>query len=860
MQPSESSAAQDAPQENPSSSEVRLIHSENQGTETGVLKEQARHAVHEEMKKVFTSEASDLHLHNHYACVQNNCNKLSETEVSRFTSSRSRDRFVHSWLGDKSLAFCQTTGFFWLVYEEGQGMFRFLCKKHNTENVKNKSKVYNSTPSVRFKKSAIKDHSSSQQHKDAIEAEMMSRVSLFHKEITEKEKVKDVVLLNAFLAAYWLAKEEIANRKFSSLIGLLKIVSPENMKFFNYSGEETVRSIFLAIGTTLTKRLLKNVKETGCYGLLSDEVTDISVMEMLITFIQFFNSKTEKVETHFLFVEDILTNSSSANAETIFNILTTQLNEYGLELQKLSAMASDGASVMTGERSGVATRLKEVNSKVITFHCLCHKLALACTDTSSDIDYIKNIELWLRQLWKMFENSPKRMVMYMKVQLQVKSVQLSDKGKKIVGKKLKKACQTRWLSFHAATSALFDDYFSALQTLRQLKNDDAVACGLLSKVKTAKFIGAIYILNAVLPILSSLSKTFQKGTISFSHIKPSIDYTLGKLDEVMQSKSPILDFKKDLLPEGRLNLTEVSLTPAMEEQLSNLLVKYVRSLKENIHRRFDDALPVVSAFSIFDPLAVPNPGSPGFQSYGASEVKILAKHFYPGDTREHQLFAEWEKFKYDLSSWKPAIPDEVKKSHETTSTEWCLTRLMKLQTSYSLVFPALVHIAEVSLSMPVSNAWPERGCSALKRMKTRQRNRLSVEMLQTLLAITINGPEVGTPECESLMTAAVELWETQKKRRKLPRDRAPAGHIPTANKEAANHTVPTASVGAEAAVQTEPENDQKALMEVSTVADEVAVATTQLNLASDSNRFFDEGIYSDGSELDSEEEELMSFL
>ena len=59
---------------------------------------------------------------------------------------------------------------------------------------------------------------------------------------------------------------------------------------------------------------------------------------------------------------------------------------------------------MTGELSGVAARLKEVNSKVITFHCLCHKLALACTDTTSDIDYIKNIALWLRQLWKMFEN------------------------------------------------------------------------------------------------------------------------------------------------------------------------------------------------------------------------------------------------------------------------------------------------------------------------------------------------------------------------------------------------------------------------------------------------------------------------
>ena len=59
----------------------------------------------------------------------------------------------------------------------------------------------------------------------------------------------------------------------------------------------------------------------------------------------------------------------------------------------------------------------------------------------------------------------------------------------------------------------------------------------------------------------------------------------------------------------------------MEEQLSNLLAKYVRSLKENINRRFDNALPVVSAFSIFDPLAVPNPGSPGFKDYGTNEVR-----------------------------------------------------------------------------------------------------------------------------------------------------------------------------------------------------------------------------------------------
>ena len=73
-------------------------------------------------------------------------------------------------------------------------------------------------------------------------------------------------------------------------------------------------------------------------------------------------------------------------------------------------------------------------------HWLCHKLALACTDTSAQIEFIKNVELWLRQLWKLFDNSPKRTAVYLKVQINLKSLVLSDKSKKVVAKTFKKAC------------------------------------------------------------------------------------------------------------------------------------------------------------------------------------------------------------------------------------------------------------------------------------------------------------------------------------------------------------------------------------------------------------------------------------
>ena len=94
--------------------------------------------------------------------------------------------------------------------------------------------------------------------------------------------------------------------------------------------------------------------------------------------------------------------------------------------------------------------------------------------------------------------------------------------------------------------------------------------------------------------------------------------------------------------------------------------------------------------------------------------------------------------------------------------------------------------------------------------------------------------------------------------RKLPREQA-AQHPDNGT---ASHPapVPTAADAAVQMAQQEPENPEPGqLLDApslavapSTVADEVTVATTALNLAADS--FFDEGIYSESE--DSEEEDM----
>ena len=54
-----------------------------------------------------------------------------------------------------------------------------------------------------------------------------------------------------------------------------------------------------------------------------------------------------------------------------------ELERKRLTIEKLIGMATDGASVMKGERNGVTTKMKNKNAILLSTHCIAHRLALA---------------------------------------------------------------------------------------------------------------------------------------------------------------------------------------------------------------------------------------------------------------------------------------------------------------------------------------------------------------------------------------------------------------------------------------------------------------------------------------------------
>ena len=192
-----------------------------------------------------------------------------------------------------------------------------------------------------------------------------------------------------------------------------------------------------------------------------------------------------------------------------------------------------------------------------------------------------------------------------------------------------------------------------------------------------------------------------------------------------------------------------------------VLNTYIKALTSNIKDRLGNSPKVIEAYAIFDPLLLPSSDDDSFKEYGDAEVRIIADHFFPGnEDQKRKLLCQWSQVKYFLSGKKFQVPAE---SH--SSTFFMSFMLKNHGIFHPSIFEEILFVAEVGLSLPCSNAWPERGGSVINITKTKFRNRLNNDMLNSLMQVSINAP--GSNQCSDIVKSAVDNWLKQKPRKKL---------------------------------------------------------------------------------------------
>ena len=290
------------------------------------------------------------------------------------------------------------------------------------------------------------------------------------------------MLTKVLCSVYWLCKEEVAHSKLKLMLKLLEITGLADIKDFKKMSNTVLKELVLTLGDQLTEGIIQEIKKSNVYSYLMHEMTHLSNTLQLVTFIKYYDQNLGDAQTHFVDV--------NATAETIHDCLINLLNSLDLKIPNAKGFTSDGMSVMTGHQSGVAMRLSEHENcqTMLSIHCICHRLALACSDTGDKLSYIPEFEKTLLQLWKFFKNSPRRLKIYIKTALSMCDFDtLPTKRKKNIAKRVKKFCRTRWLSLHASADAICEEYVCLIHCLHSIQEQDkslgrAMVAGLLKKM------------------------------------------------------------------------------------------------------------------------------------------------------------------------------------------------------------------------------------------------------------------------------------------------------------------------------------------------------------------------------------------
>ena len=96
---------------------------------------------------------------------------------------------------------------------------------------------------------------------------------------------------------------------------------------------------------------MKRIQKSPYVGLALDESLDIAVQKKLVLIFKILAEGKSKIE----FAANV--ESKDGKAETIFAAVLNYL-ENNVPLKKLSGLATDGASVMTGRLNDLAVRLQ----------------------------------------------------------------------------------------------------------------------------------------------------------------------------------------------------------------------------------------------------------------------------------------------------------------------------------------------------------------------------------------------------------------------------------------------------------------------------------------------------------------------
>ena len=576
---------------------------------------------------------------------------------------------------------------------------------------------------------------------------------------TEDKKALEI----KFNSAYYLAKKE---RPFTDYPDILRLQEKNGIKDIGkgYLTNKSCTEFTDFIAKVQLDTLKQDLAKVNYYTCLSDGSTDSSITEQEVIYVLYLLDGTPTVK--YLSIESVKT----ADAKGIIESLEEAFSRIGITNFEdlLLGLNVDGASVNVGKHKGVGTQLKEKAPWLQVIHCFNHRVELALKDAFKNTQFEK-IEEMLLKLYYLYQKSSKRLR---------ELRELADAYEKTIPKPTK--CNgTRWIDHkYKAMQIVYENYGVFISHLESLAQTDSQALkrneieGFSKKWKHSSYIINIAIFLDILSPLRRLAVSFQQEihnpvkavrhiqefTWTMAKLKLLIDQSLESTDGKMTHYNKLLSSIK--VKEDKHYYQDIKLSnfPATKGTVARVYEETIINITACMEERFKNLIetPILQHIvSLLDTSTwLDHQNSIG--SFGGEMIVELMTHFEDllknGKCDLTKVPEEWNALKAYmlpiisnnkscgyLDIWKKVFNNDEIKSDCSN----------------------VLHIFELLLITPFTNAIVERMFSRMARVKTDWRNRLGRDTLDSLLRISEEGPELDKFD----PNPAINLWFDSKVRR-----------------------------------------------------------------------------------------------
>lgn len=518
----------------------------------------------------------------------------------------------------------------------------------------------------------------------------------------------------------------------------------------SYLSLNTFEEFVNLMGQKVRETIIKEIKKAKYFSIVVDSTPDVSHTDQLSFIFRYVMDNGEPVERFLHFLPNT-GHKSEDLAKVVFKVLESN----NLDIQNCRGQSYDNASNMSGKYTGLQARIKQVCPHAVYVPCSAHSLNLVGECAANCCFLAEDFFNLIQNLYVFFSSSTYRW--------QILSKQLQGNVT------IKMLSGTRWSARHDACFSLSYNWKEIIKALEEFENDKlekpqtrCEARGLLRKLQSLEMGIMVSVWSDVLERFNVTSKKLQEVKIDLKTVL-SLYNSLIKYSEELRNnfdlyekkgfeKCGIKEYndissrkKKRKLAFGETRDAEAKLTPR-DKFRSQIYISIMDYLIFELKKRMSAYEEINKKFSFFFRL----------QMLSITEVRKQGDYLrkcYPNDLPV-TFPNECVHFRSYL------LTKSNKENIPKTALEMCK---MIYDDDIQNIYPYVNIALRMFLCCPASNCSSERSFSALKRVKTYLRSRMTDDRLNNLAILHIES-EITT---QIQYDEVIQDFSEKKSRRKL---------------------------------------------------------------------------------------------